>query len=90
MLFNVNPILNWLPAGTKHHAPTLAPVATLVLLGRWLDSYLLVAPAAGHLPGFPTAAVAVSVVVLGGMALLFRRILAREATNPMARDPSVE
>jgi len=89
MLFYMNPILNWvvplvvlLPAGTKRHAPTLAPVATLVLLGRWLDCYLLVAPAAGPLPGFPTAAVAASVAVLGGMALLFRRVLAREAMDP--------
>jgi len=89
MLFYLNPILNWvvplvvlLPAGTKRHAPTLAPVTTLVLLGRWLDCYLLVAPAAGPLPGFPTAAVAASLAVLGGMALLFRRILAREAGGP--------
>ena len=89
MLFYMNPILNWvvplvvlLPAGTKRHAPTLAPVATLVLLGRWLDCYLLVAPAAGPLPGFPTAAVAASVAVLGGMALLLRRVLAREAMDP--------
>ena len=89
MLFYLNPILNWvvpfvvlLSAGTKRHAPTLAPVATLVLLGRWLDCYLLVAPAAGPLPGFPTAAVAASLAVLGGMALIFRRILAREAIDP--------
>lgn len=89
MLFCMNPILNWvvplvvlLPAGTKRHAPTLAPVATVVLLGRWLDCYLLVAPAFGPLPGFPTAAVAASVAVLGGMALLFRRVLAREAIDP--------
>ncbi len=89
MLFYLNPILNWvvpfvvlLSAGTKRHAPTLAPVATLVLLGRWLDCYLLVAPAAGPLPGFPTAAVAASLAVLGGMALIFRRILAREAMDP--------
>ena len=89
MLFYLNPILNWvvpfvvlLSAGTKRHAPTLAPVATLVLLGRWLDCYLLVAPAAGPLPGFPTAAVAASLAVLGAMGLLFRRILAREAIDP--------
>jgi hypothetical protein len=89
MLFYLNPILNWvtpfvvlLSAGTKRHAPTLAPVAIVVLLGRWLDCYLLVAPAAGPLPGFPTAAVAASIAVLGGMGLLFRRILAREWIDP--------
>ena len=88
MLFYLNPILNWvvpfvvlLSAGTKRHAPTLAPVAIVVLLGRWLDCFLLVAPAAGPLPGFPTAAVAASLAVLGGMGLLFRRMLAREAMD---------
>jgi len=89
MLFYLNPILNWvvpfvvlLSAGAKRHAPTLVPAAIVVLLGRWLDCYLLVAPAAGPLPGFPTAAVAATVAVLGGMGLVFRRILARGATDP--------
>jgi hypothetical protein len=88
MLFYLNPILSWvvpfvvlLAAGTKRHAPTLAPVAIVVLLGRWLDCYLLVAPSAGPLPGFPAAAVAASAAVLGGMGLLLRRMLAREATH---------
>jgi hypothetical protein len=75
------PLAVLLPAGTKRHAPTLAPVATLVLLGRWLDCYLLVAPAAGPLPGFPTAAVAASAAVLGGMGLVWRRTLARAAMD---------
>ena len=92
MIFYLNPILNWvvpfvalLSASTKRHAPTLAPVAIVVLLGRWLDSYLLVAPSAGPLPGFPTAAVAASLAVLGGMSLLFRRILSREAMAAVNR-----
>jgi hypothetical protein len=91
MLFYLNPILNWvvpfvvlLPAGTKRHAPTLAQVAIVVLLGRWLDCYLLVAPAAGPAPGFLIAAVAATVAVLGGMGLIFRRILAREAIDPVS------
>jgi hypothetical protein len=41
-----------------------------------------VAPAAGPAPGFPLAAVAASIAVLGGMDVLWRRILAREALDP--------
>jgi hypothetical protein len=84
MLFYLNPILSWvapfvilLSAGAKRHAPTLAQVAIVVLLGRWLDCYLLVAPAAGPAPAFPVATVAATVALLGGMGLLYRRALAR-------------
>ena len=82
-LFYLNPILNWvvpfvvlLSAGAKRHAPTLAQVATIVLLGRWLDTYLLVAPATSSAAGLPVAAVAASAAVLGGMGMLWRRIRA--------------
>jgi len=79
-LFYLNPILNWvvpfvilLSAGLKCHAPTLSQVAAVVLVGRWLDTYLLVAPAMGPAPAIPLAAVSASVAVLGGMGLLWRR-----------------
>jgi len=88
-LFYLNPMLNWvvpfvilLSAGAKRHPQTLAQVATIVLLGRWLDTYLLVAPAAGSAPDFPLAALAASAAVLGGMGMLWRRVLAREGADP--------
>lgn len=80
MLFWLNPVLNFvvpftalLSAGVKRHGPALLQVALLVLLGRWLDAYLLVAPALGRPPAFPLAALAATASVLAGMGLLLRR-----------------
>lgn len=53
-LFVLNMILNWvvpfvalLPKRTKRTGTLLAKVAVVVLLGRWLDLYLMVHPATG-------------------------------------------
>jgi len=53
-LFILNMILNWvvpfvalLPKRTKRTGNLLAKVAAVVLLGRWLDLYLMVQPAPG-------------------------------------------
>lgn len=53
-LFILNVILNWvvpfvalLPKRTKRTGSLLAKVAAVVLLGRWLDLYLMVQPATG-------------------------------------------
>lgn len=88
-LFYLNPILNWvvpfvilLSAGLKCHAPTLSQVAAVVLVGRWLDTYLLVAPAMGPAPALPLAAVSASIAVLGGMGLLWRHELSGASTDP--------
>ena len=55
-LFILNMILNWvvpfvalLPKRTKRTGSLLAKVAVVVLLGRWLDLYLMVQPATGGL-----------------------------------------
>jgi len=78
-LFWLNPVLNFvvpfavlLPTATKRHPPTLLQVALVVLLGRWLDAHLLVAPALGD-PTVPVGAAAATLVVGCGMLLLGRR-----------------
>jgi len=50
-LFLVNPVINWavpflllLPRAVKRHGAILAGIAVLVLLGRWLDLYLMIYP----------------------------------------------
>ena len=54
-------------------AGTLYQVALVVLLGRWLDTYLLVAPSLGPVPAFPLGAIAAAVAVLAGMRLFWER-----------------
>lgn len=78
MLFWLNPILNFgvpfaalLSARVKRRPGFLAQVALVVLLGRWLDSYLLVAPAVGPLPGFPVYAVVATLLLVPGMLFFF-------------------
>jgi hypothetical protein len=90
-LFYLNPVLNWvvpfvvlLGAGPKRRPTVLLQVALVVLIGRWLDAYLLIAPALGASPGFPLAALAATFAVLGGMGVLWRRGLARAAAGGTA------
>ncbi len=87
-LFFLNLILNWvapfvilLSAGAKCHAPTLSQVAAVVLAGRWLDTYLLVAPVAGPASGSPLAALSASIAVLGGMGLMWRHGISKAAAD---------
>ena len=51
--------------------------ALVVILGRWLDAFVMVAPSAGPLPAIPFYAVAASLLVLAGMALAFDRLWLR-------------
>jgi hypothetical protein len=80
-LFWLNPVVTFLApfavllgSGAKKKPATLGHAALVVILGRWLDTYVMVAPSAGPLPAFPLYAVAASLLVLAGMALLFDRI----------------
>lgn len=87
LLFWLNPVLNFgvpfvalLSAGVKRRPAVLAQVALLVLLGRWLDSYLLVAPASGPLPVFPSYGVVATLLVTMAMLLRFARLLRGPST----------
>jgi hypothetical protein len=51
----------------------LFQVGLVVLVGRWLDSFLLVQPSLSEAPPLPVAAVAATAALLGAMWLLARR-----------------
>lgn len=79
-LFFLNPILCFvLPFVTllgqpaKRDPSRLYQVALAVLAGRFVDTYLLVAPSQGPVPAVPLAAVCATVAVLAGMRLLWER-----------------
>ncbi len=79
-LFFLNPILCFvLPFVTllgqpaKRDSSRLYQVSLAVLLGRFVDTYLLVAPSQGPVPAVPLAAVCATVAVLAGMRLLWER-----------------
>lgn len=86
-LFWLNPILSFgvpflalLGAGAKKKGHVLLPVALVVLLGRWLDAWLLVAPPVTETSSFPLAGLAAAAVVtLGGGALFVRLYIGPEA-----------
>jgi hypothetical protein len=90
VLFFLNPVLNWavpfavlLPRAAKRNPEVLRWVAVLLLLGRWLDLYLMVAPpVAGRLRiGLPelliTAVYAGVFVYAAGRALAGAPLTAR-------------
>lgn len=82
LIFYLNPIFNFvfpfvllLGTASKKHTATLVQVASVVILGRWLDAYLMVAPASGPAPSWPVAAAGASMAVLAGMVLIVRPLL---------------
>ena len=77
-LFWLNPILNFgvpfvllLSAAAKQRPRLLQHVALIVLLGRWLDVYLLVAPPVDPDGGMAIGAIGASLALFAGMALLY-------------------
>lgn len=69
----VAPFVTQLSATAKREPRTLYQAAFIVLLGRWLDTYLLVAPSQGPPPIVPLGAIGAAVAVLAGMRLLWER-----------------
>jgi len=73
-LFAVNLIVNWvipflvlLPRESKRRRSVLKRVAIVLLFGRWLDVYLLVAPQTAKAPSFGVLEIALA-VAYGGIA----------------------
>lgn len=93
-LFILNMILNWvvpfvalLPKRTKRTGSLLAKVAAVVLLGRWLDLYLMVAPATGGPnPRFGLLEVASLAGAFALFVLVFVRAVRRVPAVPLG-DP---
>lgn len=93
-LFLVNMLLNWaipfavlLPRGPKRKAGILARVAVIVLAGRSLDLYLMIAPPfTGSRPSFGVWEVGLSAGAAGVFLLTFIRAL-RQAPPVPIKDP---
>jgi hypothetical protein len=87
-------VLNWaipfvvlLPRAAKRSPGVLAKVCVLVVLGRWLDLYFMIAPAVdGPVPAFGLLEVGLTVGAAGLFGLAFFRSLSRAALVPL-RDP---
>ncbi len=69
----VVPFATQISQGAKRDPGRLYTVALVVLLGRWLDTWVLVAPSQGPVPSLPLGAFGAAVAVLAGMRLLWER-----------------
>jgi hypothetical protein len=93
-LFFLNVFLNWgipflllLPRRTKRNPAVLARVAVVVLVGRWLDLYLMIyPPTVGLNPRFGLWEMGLMLGAVGVFALVFRRAFQQAAEVPV-RDP---
>ena len=80
MLFWLNPIVNFvvpfvalLSVPAKKNPWLLQRGALIILVGRWLDVYLMVTPASGAGRSVPIYAVAATLVVVVSMLFLYNR-----------------
>ncbi len=97
-LFIINIVLNWvipflalLRRDAKRQRQTMALVAAVVLLGRWLDVYLMVFPGVvGESPTFGLWEIGVTLGGIGGFGLVLTAILRRAPAVPVADPQLVE
>jgi hypothetical protein len=93
-LLLANLALNWvipfvvlLPQAAKRSPSVLAKVCVFVVLGRWLDLYLMIAPAVdGPAPALGLLEIGLTLGAAGLFGLAFFRSLSRAALVPL-RDP---
>ena len=96
-LFILNMLLNWavpflalLSRPAKRRAGTLVKVAVVVLVGHWLDLYLMILPTyAGPQPVFGAWELGTMLGVLGLFVLVFFRAFGQAPVVPV-RDPYLE
>jgi hypothetical protein len=99
VLFLANVVVNWiipfftlLPRTSKRSLKIMQAMCTLVIVGHWLDIYLLVMPTdpsyADHMPIGPVE-IGMAIGVIGAVALIIMRGLARLPLVP-THDPVVE
>jgi hypothetical protein len=80
-----NVVLNWivpffflLPRPAKRSARMMAAIGSVVLVGRWLDLYIMVLPSTiGERPLIGTPEIAAATALCGAFALLFLRAFAK-------------
>ena len=97
-LFLLNTVLNWvipffilLRRDTKRQRQTIAIVAVIVLLGRWLDIYLMVFPAiVGESPTFGLWELGLTLGGVGAFSLLIASVLKGAPAVPIADPELVE
>jgi hypothetical protein len=92
-LFVLNLVVNWvvpflvlLPRATKRRSPILAAVCVLLLIGHWLDLYLLIMPDAWSAPVAGPLEVIIPLGYLSFAFLLISRALVRAPLVPL-NDP---
>jgi hypothetical protein len=92
-LFLLNVTINWvvpflvlLPRSAKRHHRVLLGVSLLVLLGHWLDLYLLVMPEMRETPSLNAAELIVAAGYMGLFLLMTSRALAAAPLVPL-HDP---
>lgn len=97
VLFLGNVFINWiipfftlLPKSSKRNLKIMQAMCTMVIIGHWLDIYLLVMPSKyeEHLPIGPIE-IGMAIGVIGAVALIIMRGLARLPVVP-THDPVVE
>ena len=89
-LMVVNIVLNWiapffilLPRASKRSESVMMKVAVVVLIGRWVDLYLMVFPSTiGETPVFGVWELASAGMLVGATGWLFFRSMARAAPVP--------
>jgi hypothetical protein len=69
----VIPFVSQISQPAKRDPTRLYQAALAVLLGRWLETYLLVAPSQGPVPALPLGAIGAAVSVLAGMRLVWEK-----------------
>ena len=97
-LFLLNIVLNWfvpfavlLRRDTKRQRKTLRRVATTVLVGRWIDVYLMIFPAiVGEVPRLGLWEIGLTAGGIGGFGLVLVRILGGAPAVPIADPQLVE
>ncbi len=93
-LFILNMVLNWaipflalLPAGTKKNPGILLKVSVIVLLGHWLDLYLMILPPfSGARPEISAWEIGAAMALVGIFGLVFFRAM-RKANVVPVNDP---
>jgi hypothetical protein len=96
-VFLLNIFLNWIipfvilmPVSSKRNPSTLAKVASIVLIGRWVDLYLMIfPPLVGQTPVFGFWEVGTILGGLGLFLMIFQRALGQAALVPL-NDPRLE
>jgi len=98
VLFVANVVLNWLVPfvvllrrDTKRRRSTLARVAAIVLVGRWLDVYLMIFPSVlGDAPRIGLWELGLTAGGIGCFGLVLARALKAAPAVPLADPQLVE